>query len=152
MPTLPGRFVSLTGFVIRGVHLQVGCTAPLNHSEEIAMLVIEVERADVQERTGTRDNGQPWKIRNQVVYAHMYDAETGALKRYPTEVKLRLVDDAKPYQPGFYILSPTSIFSDRYDALAVDAHLVSVDEYMKATAMAISQRIPKEQAQAKASA
>nr|WP_199066971.1 single-stranded DNA-binding protein [Chromobacterium sp. ASV5] len=107
------------------------------------MIVIEVEKADVQERTGTRDNGQPWKIRNQTVYAHLFDVESGELKRYPTEVKLRLQDDQKPYAPGFYMLSPTSIFSDRYDAMAVDAHLVSVDQYMKSTAQAITQRVPK---------
>ncbi|WP_199154321.1 single-stranded DNA-binding protein [Chromobacterium sp. ASV23] len=107
------------------------------------MIVIEVERADVQERTGTRDNGQPWKIRNQVVYAHLFDAETGSLKRYPTEVKLRLQDDQKPYQPGFYMLSPTSIYSDRYDALAVDAHLVAVDEAIKLAGLAVTQRVPK---------
>lgn len=107
------------------------------------MIVIEVENAQVQERTGTRDNGQPWKIRNQVVYAHLFDADSGQLKRYPTEVKLRLQDDQLPYAPGFYMLSPTSIFSDRYDAMAVDARLVPAEEYMRMTAQAVAVRIPK---------
>ncbi|AOZ49047.1 single-stranded DNA-binding protein [Chromobacterium vaccinii] len=106
------------------------------------MIVIEVERADVQERTGTRDNGQPWKIRNQVVYAHLFDPDTSSLKRYPTEVKLRLPDDQKPYQPGFYMLSPTSIYSDRYDSLAVDAQLVAVEECTKLIGQAVTQRVP----------
>lgn len=107
------------------------------------MIVIEVEKPEVQERKGVRDNGQPWKIRNQVVYAHLLDVDSGQLKRYPTEVKLRLQDDQLPYAPGFYMLSPTSIFSDRYDAMAIDAHLVTPDEYMRMTAQAVAARIPK---------
>lgn len=107
------------------------------------MIVMEVESAKVTERTGVRDNGQPWKIRNQTMYASLYDVESGALKRYPTEIKIRLAEDKLPYAPGYYMLSPTSVFSDRYDSLALDPQLVPAEQYMKLTAAAIAS-IPKE--------
>ncbi|UTH73588.1 G5P family DNA-binding protein [Chromobacterium sp. IIBBL 290-4] len=106
------------------------------------MIVVEVEKADVAERSGVGEKG-PWKIRNQIVYGHLMDPETATLKRYPTEIKVRLQDDQRPYVPGYYMLSPTSIFADRYDAFAVDCDLVTVEEYQRLVSLAIAQRIPK---------
>ncbi|MTD33914.1 G5P family DNA-binding protein [Paludibacterium denitrificans] len=69
------------------------------------MIVIEVETPNVQQREGISAKGTPYKIRNQTCYAHTFDVETGELKKYPTEIKIRLQEDQLPYAAGFYMTS-----------------------------------------------
>ncbi|HJV07817.1 MAG TPA: single-stranded DNA-binding protein [Chromobacteriaceae bacterium] len=108
------------------------------------MIVIEVETPNVQQREGISAKGTPYKIRNQTCYAHTFDVETGELKKYPTEIKIRLQEDQLPYAAGFYMTSPASIYSDRYDALAIDPVLVSPSDYA-ALVNKCAARLPKDQ-------
>ncbi len=93
------------------------------------MIVIEVEDKPVTEKPWQRD-GRSGVSRSQTAYAATYDQETGKLKRYPVETRIRLGSDQAPYAPGVYVLSPTSMYVGEYDALAVSPKLIGVDEFM----------------------
>lgn len=102
------------------------------------MIVIEVENRPVVERAWQKD-GRSGVSRSQIAYAATYDQETGQLKRYPVETRIRLASDQLPYSAGLYVLSPTSLYVGEYDALAVSPKLISFDEFMAMVAPVIQQ-------------
>lgn len=111
------------------------------------MIIYEVDSVLVTERSGKTEAGREWKSREQKAYANLFDPATGQLKRYPAETKLRLQEGQQPYALGFYVMSPASVYLDRYDAPACDVQLVTYDEYMAMTAPAFAKLFPKPQAQ-----
>lgn len=67
------------------------------------MIRIEVFTTEVREISGkAKATGNPYKIRKQEAYLH-------TLHRYPDRFELSLKDEAAPYKPGFYTLTPASI-------------------------------------------
>lgn len=103
------------------------------------MIVIEVEDKPVTEKPWQRD-GRSGISRSQTAYAATYDTETGKLKRYPVETRIRLGQDQAPYAPGVYILSPTSLYVGEFDALSVSPKLIGFDEFMSMIAPVIQQQ------------
>lgn len=101
------------------------------------MIVIEVENKPVTEKPWQRD-GRSGVSRSQTAYAATYDSETGQLKRYPVETRIRLAADQVPYAPGMYVLSPVSVYVGEYDAMTLAPKLVSVEEFMAMIAPAMA--------------
>lgn len=101
------------------------------------MIVIEVENKPVTEKPWQRD-GRSGVSRSQTAYAATYDSETGQLKRYPVETRIRLAADQVPYAPGIYVLSPVSVYVGEYDALALAPKLITLDEFTAMIAPALA--------------
>ena len=76
------------------------------------MLNIEIDSPDVDVRSGTSKNGQPYSIRNQNAWLH-----NG--KKYPTEFKVRLQDGQVAYPVGKYTVDPSSFYVDQYGSLSL---------------------------------
>lgn len=73
------------------------------------MIRIEIKSSDTTSRSFTGKDGQGKTVRLQEGYAFLSGA-------YPERIELALWD--KPaYPPGFYVLSPSSCFVNRYRQL-----------------------------------
>jgi len=82
------------------------------------MLRVQVESAAVTEKSGTSaKTGKPYRIREQEVYVYLVDS-AGVEKRFPAAMKVGL-DDAPPYQPGEYMLSPDCLYVGDFGRLVV---------------------------------
>lgn len=82
------------------------------------MLRVIVESAEVAEKSGvSAKTGKPYRIREQEVYAYLVDSH-GVEKKFPAPMRLGL-DDAPPYQPGEYRLSPECLYVADFGRLTV---------------------------------
>jgi hypothetical protein len=73
----------------------------------------EIEKADVQVKTGVSAKGKNYSIREQTGYVQLPG------QKYPQAVKVTLADDQQPYPPGKYQLAPESFFVGRFGDLQV---------------------------------
>jgi hypothetical protein len=79
---------------------------------------ITIDSTEVAERSGTSAQGKPYRIRTQTVYADLG-------KRYPSEVRIRLKDDAPAYAKGDYDIDLShSVYVSKYGSLALSEELV----------------------------
>lgn len=83
---------------------------------------VTIDRAEVSERSGTTAQGKPYRIRTQLGYADLG-------KRYPSEIRIRLKDDAPAFAPGDYNIDLSqSVYVSKYGSLALSEELVLVSE------------------------
>jgi hypothetical protein len=83
------------------------------------MVRIEVISDKVSVKSGTaRQSGKAYSIREQEAYVFLVDKD-GVVPKYPTKIKINIEDGQQPYQPGFYTLSPTSLYVGEFDSLKV---------------------------------
>lgn len=83
------------------------------------MIKIEVKTEHVNEKSGiTATTQKPYKIREQTVWAYLVSKD-GSEKPYPTETRVLLEDGQFPYKPGFYTISPQSIFVGQFEKLSI---------------------------------
>jgi hypothetical protein len=81
---------------------------------------VTIDNTEVSERSGTTAQGKPYRIRTQLGYADLG-------KRYPSEVRIRLKDDAQAYAPGEYSIDlGKSVYVSKYGSLALSEELVLV--------------------------
>jgi len=82
------------------------------------MLRVIVETSDVNEKKGTSaKSGKPYRIREQEVYVYLVDSH-GVEKKFPSAMRVGL-DDAPPYSPGEYLLSPDCLYVGDFGRLVV---------------------------------
>ena len=87
------------------------------------MLRVEITTVLVDVKNGTSaKTGKPYSIREQEGWMFCYD-RNGHPYPHPQKVKLTLDDDQQPYQPGNYLLCPSSIYVDRFGQPAIRARL-----------------------------
>lgn len=87
------------------------------------MIKIEVENAQVQERTGTSSKtGKAYRIREQEAWGWFHDVE-GRVQRHPQRIRIALGDEQQPYQPGMYQLAPESLYPDRFGQVSCRVRL-----------------------------
>lgn len=86
------------------------------------MLLIEIDEIKIDEKKGTSSTGNPYHIRNQIVYVHQPD------KKYPFEAKVRLGDNQEPYPVGSYNLSPESFYSGQFGSIGFNPVLTKADK------------------------
>lgn len=84
------------------------------------MIKIEVKSANVTPRnvlakTG-RNAGQTIQLLEQEAYAHTVDAQ-GNARPYPERILLNIEQGEQPYPPGYYTLSPASLYINRFQKL-----------------------------------
>lgn len=90
------------------------------------MIKIEVETAQVHERTGTSSKtGKAYRIREQEAWGYFHDAD-GLVQRHPQKIRIALGDEQPPYQPGVYHLAPESLYPDRFGHVSCRARLKAV--------------------------
>lgn len=84
------------------------------------MIRIEVKSADVNPRNVPIKNGpragQIATFREQTAWAHLFD-RNGQPLPYPVQMTLTLEDNAQPYPPGHYTISPASFYVNRFRGL-----------------------------------
>lgn len=81
---------------------------------------VMIDSTDVKKRSGTSAKGKDYEIRTQAVY---FDQG----KRYPTEGKTRLADDAKPWPEGEYTIDlEKSTYVGKYGSLELSEELVLI--------------------------
>ena len=81
------------------------------------MIRIEIKTEHINERNGTSDRtGKAYKMREQIGWAFLV-AEDGSLDPYPSKVKIPLDEGQFAFKPGFYTISPTSLYVGKYDDL-----------------------------------
>lgn len=98
------------------------------------MIKIEIDNPEVRTKSGvSARTGKPYTIREQKGYAYLCDRE-GKPNKHPSTLVITLGDDQPPYAPGFYTLSPSSFYTDRFDNLALSPVLVPVAQQVKAAA------------------
>lgn len=82
------------------------------------MLRVIVESAKVNEKSGNSvKTGRPYRIREQEVYVYLVD-DGGVEKKFPTAMRIGL-EEAPPYEPGEYLLSPACLYVGKFDQLVV---------------------------------
>lgn len=82
------------------------------------MLRVIVESAEVSEKSGiAAKSGKPYRIREQECYVYLVD-QHGTEKKFPAPMRVGL-DDAPPYQPGEYRLSPECLYVGDFSRLMV---------------------------------
>lgn len=85
---------------------------------------IEISDQEVQTREITsKKDGKKYTFYTQKGWLH------NGVSQYPTAVNIPLDRDGAPYNPGFYSLSPESLYSDRFNNLIIarNYRLVSAD-------------------------
>ena len=83
------------------------------------MIKIEIKDAKVNRREITsKKDGKQMVFLDQEAYAFTLD-KSGQARAYPESCRISLDIDQAPYQPGFYVLEPTSIYVDRFGGLAL---------------------------------
>lgn len=81
------------------------------------MIKIEIKSDKVEAFSGvSKKTGRPFSMNNQTGYANLIDANGEVLRQ---ALKITLNDDQKPYQPGMYMLAPSSLFIDSFSRLVV---------------------------------
>jgi len=73
------------------------------------MIRIEIKSAEFTSRSFSDKTGKPRTVQNQEAYAFLAGA-------YPERIEIALWDRA-PYAPGYYTLSPDSVFVGKYKSL-----------------------------------
>ena len=87
------------------------------------MVKVEVVTSVFDMKSGTSARtGKPYSIREQEAWAYLVGAD-GKPHPHPQKIKITLGDDQQPYQPGNYILSPASLYVDKYGQLSIRASL-----------------------------
>jgi hypothetical protein len=87
------------------------------------MLKVEVSSANFSLKEGvSAKTGKPYKIREQEGWMYCYGRD-GKPQPHPQLIRVTLDDDQEPYQPGNYILCPSSIYIDRFGQPAIRARL-----------------------------
>ena len=81
------------------------------------MIRIEIVSTHIEEKSGNK-NGKDWRIREQGAWAHLL-GEDGNAQKYPVACSIQLEKDMLPYQPGFYVLDPRSIYVGDFRRLEV---------------------------------
>lgn len=82
------------------------------------MLRVIVESASVKIKKGISDRtGKPYQIREQEVFVFLFDA-FGVEKKYPSSTRV-VLEDAEPYAPGEYTISPDCFYLGKYDQLMI---------------------------------
>ena len=82
------------------------------------MLRVIVESSEVFEKSGiAARSSKPYRIREQEAYVYLVDGH-GVEKKFPAAFRLSL-DQAPPYAPGEYLLSPESFLVGDYGRLMV---------------------------------
>jgi hypothetical protein len=82
------------------------------------MIRVLIQSASVVERSGKKKaGGGDWHMREQVAWAYYHNID--GEEPFPTKLLLRLEDGAKPYPPGEYRLSPSSVARGDYDSMIV---------------------------------
>jgi hypothetical protein len=85
---------------------------------------IEVRDVTVAVKEGvSQKTGKPFKIREQAAWGWFYDMK-GEKNPYPSSIRLTLEDDQPPYEPGMYVLAPTSFYADRFNQVSCRAKLM----------------------------
>jgi len=83
------------------------------------MIKVEIESAEIKTKSGvSARTGKPYSMREQRGYAYCTDKD-GKPNRHPNALCITLRDDQPPYAPGFYTLSPSSFYTNKYDQLEV---------------------------------
>ena len=81
-------------------------------------LRIEIKSNLITEQSGTSAKGKPYTLYKQSGYAYTYD-QHGKLNPYPERFEMLVPKEGKPYEVGFYILSPASFFVGDFHQLNV---------------------------------
>jgi hypothetical protein len=92
---------------------------------------ISIDSNEVQSKSGMSKNGQPYEIATQTGYADLG-------KRYPSEVKIRLKDPAKPWPVGEYTVDTEKCaYVNKYGSLTLseELHLVELGKPVFAKAI-----------------
>jgi hypothetical protein len=90
---------------------------------EPTMIQVTIAQTTVKEMKGlSKATQKPYHLRFQTAYAHTVDRD-GNKPPYPEKFEVMLESDAAPYQPGEYLLHPSSLYIDRDGRLAVSARL-----------------------------
>lgn len=102
------------------------------------MIRIEIKSAEVASKNVTIKNGprtgQIATIREQTAWAHLCD-RNGQPQPYPSQISLSLEENAQPYPPGIYTISPSSFYVNRFRRLELGRSvLVPAQAAVKAAA------------------
>lgn len=83
------------------------------------MINIEIKEGKLNRREITsKKDGKQMVFLDQEAYAYTVDKQ-GKLRDYPEACRISLDIDQVPYPPGLYVLQPSSIYVDRFGALAL---------------------------------
>lgn len=88
------------------------------------MIRVEIKSSDVRTKSGvSAKTGKPYSIREQDGYAFTHGRD-GKLNPYPVRLRISLGDDQAAYEPGNYMLCPSSLYTNRFDQLEVSPVLI----------------------------
>ena len=83
------------------------------------MIKIEITTAEVRTMTGvSARTNKSYTIREQDGWAHTFDRH-GKLNPYPVRLSVPLGYEQPSYAPGFYTLSPESLYTNRFNQLEI---------------------------------
>lgn len=86
------------------------------------MFKVEIKEVSVAERNATNRHGASFAVNEQEAYVYLV-GQNGKVNLYPSKMLIKLQRDQEPYPEGVYLMTPDSVYINRFGQLEIAPRL-----------------------------